>query len=173
VSEYALGTRPEARNFPPRNRIISGLTLGTVVVEGDMGSGALITAGFAAEQGREVFAVPGHIFARTSRGTNHLIQQGAKMVCKVSDVLEELNLTMVSEQAQARTVIPENETEAVLLEHLSAEPVHVDSLGRAVDLPISQVTSTLALMELKGMVRQVGGMSYVVAREGGVDYVIE
>jgi DNA processing protein len=95
------------------------------------------------------------------------------MVCKVSDVLEELNLTMVSEQAQARTVIPENETEAVLLEHLSAEPVHVDSLGRAVDLPISQVTSTLALMELKGMVRQVGGMSYVVAREGGVDYVIE
>jgi DNA processing protein len=173
VSEYALGTRPEARNFPPRNRIISGLTLGTVVVEGDMGSGALITAGFAAEQGREVFAVPGYIFARTSRGTNHLIQQGAKMVCQVSDVLEELNLTMVSEQAQARTVIPENETEAVLLEHLSAEPVHVDSLGRAVDLPISQVTSTLALMELKGMVRQVGGMSYVVAREGGVDYIIE
>jgi DNA processing protein len=173
VSEYALGTRPEARNFPPRNRIISGLTLGTVVVEGDMGSGALITAGFAAEQGREVFAVPGHIFARTSRGTNHLIQQGAKMVCQVSDVLEELNLTMVSEQAQARTVIPENETEAVLLEHLSAEPVHVDALGRAVDLPISQVTSTLALMELKGMVRQVGGMSYVVAREGGIDYIIE
>jgi DNA processing protein len=173
VSEYALGTRPEARNFPPRNRIISGLTLGTVVVEGDMGSGALITAGFAAEQGREVFAVPGPIYARTSRGTNHLIQQGAKMVCQVSDVLEELNLTMVSEQARARTVIPENETEAILLEHLSAEPLHVDALGRAVELPISQVTSTLALMELKGMVRQVGGMSYVVAREGGVDYIIE
>jgi DNA processing protein len=173
VSEYALGTRPEARNFPPRNRIISGLTLGTVVIEGDMGSGALITAGFALEQGREVFAVPGNIFARASRGTNHLIQQGAKMVTQVGDVLEELNLTMVSEQAQARTVIPENKTEAVLLERLSADPIHVDALGRAVDLPIAQVTSTLALMELKGMVRQVGGMSYVVAREGGIDYVIE
>jgi DNA processing protein len=173
VSEYALGTRPDARNFPPRNRIISGLTLGTVVVEGDLGSGALITAGFAAEQGREVFAVPGNIFARASRGANRLIRDGAKMVCQVTDVLEELNLTMVSEQAQARAVIPENETEAVLLEHLSAEPVHVDALGRAVDLPIAEVTSSLALMELKGMVRQVGGMSYVLAREGGVDYVSE
>jgi DNA processing protein len=173
VSEYALGTQPEARNFTPRTRIISGLTLGTVVIEADMGSGALITAGFALEQGREVFAVPGNIFARASRGTNHLIQQGAKMVTQVGDVLEELNLTMVSEQAQARTVIPENQTEAVLLERLSAEPIHVDALGRAVDLPIAQVTSTLALMELKGMVRQVGGMSYVLAHEGGVDYVIE
>ena len=173
ISEYALGTQPDSRNFPPRNRIISGLTLGTVVVEGDMGSGALITAGFALEQGRDVFAVPGNIFARASRGTNHLIQQGAKLVTQVGDVLEELNLTMVSEQAQARTVIPENKTEAVLLERLSAEPIHVDALGRALDLPIAQVTSTLALMELKGMVRQVGGMSYVLAREPGVGYVIE
>ncbi len=173
ISEYALGARPDARNFPPRNRIISGLTLGTVVVEGDMGSGALITAGFALEQGREVFSIPGNIFARGSRGTNYLIQQGAKLVTQVGDVLEELNLTMVSEQAQARTVIPENKTEAVLLERLSAEPIHVDALGRAVNLPIAQVTSTLALMELKGMVRQVGGMSYVLARESGVDYVIE
>jgi len=173
VSDYPLGTTPEARNFPPRNRIISGLALGTVVVEGDLGSGARITAEFAAEQGREVFAVPGPIFARTSRGTNQLIQQGAKMVCQVGDILEELNLTMVSEQAQARAVIPENETEALLLEHLSAEPIHVDLLGRTVKLPIAQVTSTLALMELKGMVRQVGGMSYVLAREGRVDYIIE
>ena len=173
VSEYALGTRPEARNFPPRNRIISGLSLGTVVVEADLGSGALITADFAAEQGREVFAVPGSIFARGSRGCNHLIQQGAKMVCGVTDVLEELNLTMVSEQAQARAVIPDNETEALLLQYLSSEPLHVDDLGRAVHLPIAQVSSTLALMELKGMVRQVGGMNYVLLREGGVEYVLE
>lgn len=173
VSEYALGTRPEARNFPPRNRIISGLTLGTVVVEADLRSGALITADFAAEQGREVFAVPGSIFARGQRGSNQLIQQGAKMVCNVADVLEELNLTMVSQQAQARAVIPDNETEAQLLVHLSAEPVHVDTLRRAVQLPIAQVSSTLALMELKGMIRQVGGMNYVLAREGSVDYVIE
>lgn len=173
VSEYALGTRPDARNFPPRNRIISGLALGTVVVEADIASGARITSGFAAEQGREVFAVPGSIFARGSRGTNLLIQDGAKLITNVGDVLEELNLTMVSEQAQVRAAIPENETEAVLLEHLSGEPTHVDELGRAVELPIAEVSSTLALMELKGMIRQVGGMNYVVAREGGIDYVIE
>ena len=173
ISEYALGTRPDARNFPPRNRIISGLTLGTVVVEADRGSGALITAGFAAEQGRDVFSVPGSILARGCRGTNDLIQQGAKMVCNVADILEELNLTMVSEQAQARAVIPENETEALLLQRLSAEPVHVDELSRAAQMPIAQVSSTLALMELKGMIRQVGGMNYVLAREGGIDYVIE
>jgi DNA processing protein len=173
VSEYALGTRPDAKNFPPRNRIISGLTLGTVVVEADIGSGALITADFGAEQGRDVFAVPGSIFAKASRGANQLIQQGAKMVCNVSDVLEELNLTMVSEQAKARVIIPENQTEALLLEHLSSEPVHVDELRRVVRLPIAEVSSTLALMELKGMIRQVGGMNYVVARDGGIDYAVE
>lgn len=173
VSEYPLGTQPEASNFPPRNRIISGLTLGTVVVEASRRSGALITAGFSAEQGRDVFAVPGNVFARGSEGVNRLIQQGAKLVCSANDVLEELNLTMVSEQAQVRAVIPENETEAVLLDHLSAEPVHVDVLRGAVELPIAQVSSALALMELKGMVRQVGGMNYVLAREAGIEYVIE
>jgi len=173
VSEYALGTRPDARNFPPRNRIISGMSLGTVVVEADMGSGARITADFAAEQGRDVFAVPGNIFARGCQGTNRLIQEGAKMVCGVNDILQELNLTMVGEQAQVRAAIPENPTEAALLAHLSAEPVHVDELGRAVGLPIAQVSSTLALMELKGMVRQVGGMNYVLARESRAEYVIE
>ncbi len=173
VSEYPLGTRPEAGNFPPRNRIISGLCLGTVVIESDRGGGALITAAFAAEQGRDVFAVPGSIFARTSRGTNRLIQQGAKMVCDVNDVLEELNLTMVSQQAAARAVIPENKDESAVLERLSAEPLHVDELSRSLGLPIAHVTSTLALMELKGMVRQVGGMRYVVAREGRPEYVID
>jgi len=173
VSEYPLGTQPEAGNFPPRNRIISGLSLGTVVVEAGLSSGALITADFAAEQGRDVFAVPGPIFARGSQGPNRLIQQGAKLVGGVAEVLEELNLTMVSEQALARTVVPDNQTEALLLAHLSAEPVHVDELGQVVRLPIAEVSSTLALMELKGMVRQVGGMNYVLAREGGIPYVIE
>jgi len=173
LSDYALGTKPDGVNFPPRNRIVSGLSLGTIVVEADIGSGALITAGFAAEQGRAVLAVPGSILARGSRGTHRLIQQGARLVANVTDVLEELNLTMVSEQAQAQATLPENETEAVLLRHISTNPLHVDELGRAVGLPIAQVTSTLALMELKGMVRQVGGMHYVLAREGGVPYVVE
>jgi DNA processing protein len=173
VSEYPLGTKPEAGNFPPRNRIISGLSLGTVVVEAGLGSGALITADFAVEQGRDVFAIPGNVFARASRGTNQLIQQGAKLVTNVADVLEELNLTMVSEHAQAKAVIPENDTEALLLSYLSAQPLHVDALCQTVQLPIAQVSSTLALMELKGMVRQVGGMNYVLAREGSVDYVVD
>jgi DNA processing protein len=173
VSDYPVGTPPEGGNFPPRNRIISGLSLGVLVTEAGVRSGALITADYAAEQGRDVFAVPGSILMRGSAGTNALIQDGAKVVLSPEDILEELNLTMVAEQAEARQVLPADETEAALLSHLSAEPTHVDELQQQVELPISQVTSTLALMELKGMVRQVGGMKYVVAREPGVEYVVE
>jgi DNA processing protein len=173
VSDYPLGTRPEGRNFPPRNRIISGLSLGVLVTNAGKSSGALITAEFAAEQGRDVFAVPGSILTQGSVGTNRLIQDGAKLVTGVEDILEELNLTMVAEQTKARQVLPEDETEAALLNYLSADPTHVDELQQRVDLPISQVTSTLALMELKGMVRQVGGMKYIVAHEPGLEYIIE
>ena len=173
VSDYPVGTLPEGSNFPPRNRIISGLSLGVLITEAGVRSGAQITAGFAAEQGRDVFAVPGSILARGSAGTNALIRDGAKIVLGPEDILEELNLTMVAEQAEARQVLPADETEAALLAHLSAEPTHVDELLQQVSLPIAQVTSTLALMELKGMVRQVGGMKYVVAREPGVTYVVE
>jgi DNA processing protein len=174
ISEYPLGTKPDRGNFPPRNRIISGLSLGTLVTQAGEGSGALITAYYALEQGREVFAVPGSILDRGCSGTNRLIQQGeAKLVVRAADVLEELNLTMVSEQAQVRAIVPENETESCLLRHLSAEPVHVDELGRAVGLPIAQVSGALALMELKGLVRQTGGMHYVLAREAGVSYAVD
>ncbi len=173
VSDYPPGTAPEARNFPPRNRIISGLSLGVLVTNAGKSSGALITADFAAEQGRDVFAVPGSILTQGSLGPNRLIQDGAKLVTRAEDVLEELNLTMVAEQAEARQRLPEDETEAALLRHLSEDPTHVDELQQESDLPIAEVTSTLALMELKGMVRQVGGMKYVVARESGVEYVID
>jgi len=173
VSEYPLDTPPERGNFPPRNRIISGLSLGAVIVEAGRRSGALITADYALEQGREVFAVPGNIFRPASQGTNRLIQEGATPVLGVEDVLEALNLHMVSYHQAVRTAIPENETESQLLNHLSADPVHVDELGQQLGLPISEVTSTLALMELKGMVRQVGGMHYVLAHEQGVEYVID
>jgi DNA processing protein len=173
LSEYALGTQPDAVNFPPRNRIVSGLSLGTLIVEADLGSGALITAGFATEQGRSLLAVPGNILARGSRGPHQLIQRGARLVTGVDDVLEELNLTMVSQHAEAQAVLPENETEAVLLRYITSNPLHVDELGRATGLPIAQVTSTLALMELKGAVRQVGSMQYVLAHEGRLPYVVE
>jgi DNA processing protein len=144
-----------------------------LITEAGKGSGALITADFAAEQGRDVFAVPGSITMRGSAGTNALIQDGAKVVLNPADILEELNLMMVAEQVEARQVLPADETEAALLERLSEEPTHVDELQQQLELPISQVTSTLALMELKGLVRQVGGMKYIVAREPGVEYVVD
>ncbi|MEA3459824.1 MAG: DNA-processing protein DprA, partial [Chloroflexota bacterium] len=122
LTEYPLGTPPEGSNFPPRNRIISGLCLGVVVVEAGERSGALITADYALSQGRDVFAVPGNIFRKKSVGTNKLIREGAIPVLSIQDILEELNLTMVSQQAEVREVIPADETEALLLEHISAEP---------------------------------------------------
>jgi len=173
VSDYALGTPPEAANFPPRNRIISGLAKGVVIVEAGEVSGALITADFAAEQGRDVFAVPGNIHQRTSLGANKLIQQGAKMVTGVADVLEELNLALVTEQRTARAALPADATEQRLLACLSAEPVHIDELGVQMGLPIAQVSGALELMELKGMVRQVGGMNYVVAKEARASYSVD
>ncbi len=174
ISEYPLGTKPEAGNFPPRNRIISGLSLGTLIVEGDESTGARITIEDALEQGRETFAVPGNIFHREARGTNKMIQRGeVKLVTCAMDILEELNLTMVEQHQEARAVLPENETESALLKYLSADPTHVDELGRETGLPIATVLSTLAMMELKGLVRQIGGMNYVVAREDKAKYQVE
>lgn len=170
ISDYAPGTPPEGINFPPRNRIISGLSLGVVVVEAGERSGALITSGFAAEQGREVFAVPGNITAPQSKGANRLIQQGAHPLLSPQDVLETLNLTQISEHRAARSVLPADATEALLLEMMSQEPIHVDEIRNKTEMPIEKVSSTLALMELKGMVRQVGGMHYVAVHEIQEDY---
>lgn len=170
ISEYALGTQPEASNFPPRNRIVSGLSRGVVVVEAGEQSGALITARFAAEHDRDVFAVPGSIFSQGSQGTNRLIRDGATPVLSAGDILEALNLRAVPQQVEAQMLFPTDETEARLLEQLSAEPVHVDEVSRSTGLPIATVTGTLALMELKGLVHQAGGMTYVRARENGPVY---
>lgn len=169
VSEYPLGTTPRGDYFPRRNRILSGMSLGVLVIEGDVKSGALITARQALEQNREVFAVPGSIYSPNSRGPNKLIQDGeAKPTLCVEDVLAELNLTMASHQIEAAELIPADETESVLLRYLGAEPIYVDDLRREAGLPIATVTSALAMLELKGIVRQVGRMSYVRAREATV-----
>jgi len=170
VSDYAPGTPPDASNFPPRNRIISGLSLAVVVIEAGETSGALITAEFAAEQGREVFAVPGSILAPQSKGTNKLIQNGALPLLSVNDLMQPLNLTHMGEHKAARKTIPSDETEAHLMNVLGEEPLHVDEIRNQTELPIEKVSATLALMELKGMVRQVGGMKYVAVREVQSDY---
>ncbi len=173
ISEYGLGVQPEAKNFPPRNRVISGLSLGVVVIEAGEQSGALITTKFAVEQDREVFAVPGNITSPASRGPNRLIQQGAKLVTCVEDILEELNLQLVVEQTAVQLALPESAEELALYTHLTAQPVHIDELSRMTGLPSSTISSTLTLMELKGMVRQVGGMNYVLSREPDPIYEVK
>jgi DNA processing protein len=164
VSEFPLGTRPDAANFPRRNRILAGLARATVVVEAGRSSGALITADLALEQGRDVFAVPGNIFSPASQGTNALLKEGARPVTDPRDLLEELHLSLALEKQQVREQLPADPTEAALLAQLSAEPLHIDEISRAAGLPIAIVSSTLALMELKGLVRQAGTLSYVRGR---------
>lgn len=170
VSDYSLGTQPDGINFPPRNRIISGLSIAVIIVEAGDTSGALITATFAAEQGRDVFAVPGNINAPQSKGTNRLIRDGAQPLLNPQDVLEALNLTMLTEHRAARVALPTDPVEARLFRVLSSEPKHVDEIRSQAGMPIETVSATLAMMELKGMVRQVGGMNYVAVRESPESY---
>jgi len=173
ISEYPLGTRPRADNFPRRNRIMSGMSLGVLAVEAGRTSGALITAHMALEQNREVFAIPGSILSPASSGTNHLIQEGAKLVRNCGDILEELNLTAVAQQIGLKEVIPASDTESLLLKQLRAEPVHIDEVCRSSGLPMPTVSSTLAMLEIKGLVKQVGVMNYVLAREAREEYRVQ
>jgi DNA processing protein len=170
ISDYPLGTPPDGSNFPPRNRIISGLSRIIVVIEAGKKSGALITAGYAAEQGKEVFAVPGKITSPVSKGANLLIKQGAHPLLSVQDVLDQLNMTLVSEQRAIQKTLPSDPREALLFQAVGDEPQHVDDISTLVHLPIEEVTSTLALMELKGMVRKTFGMKYVAVRDMMIDY---
>ena len=173
MSEHPLGVRPDAQNFPRRNRIISGMTLGTVVVEAPEGSGALLTASHALQQDREVFAVPGNIFAPTSRGTNRLIRDSAaKLVIDHRDVLQELNLSSVGQQIEMTAMFPQDENESQVLRYVSYEPIHIDEIIRSSSLPISTVSSALAMMELKGVIRQTGGMNYIRLKEAPAEYQV-
>ncbi|MCK4728399.1 MAG: DNA-processing protein DprA [Desulfobacterales bacterium] len=159
ISEFPFLTPPEAHNFPVRNRIISGLALGTVIAEATHKSGSLITARLAAEQGREVFAVPGSITSFKSMGTHGLIKQGAKLVEHVDDIVEELNISrpipsMITREEPAISLTSE---EKKIIDELSPYPVHIDKLVRHLSLSAAQVSSLLLQLELKGLVTQSPG----------------
>jgi DNA processing protein len=171
VSEHPLGTKPDARNFPRRNRIIAGMTLGTVVVEAGESSGALNTARHALEENREVFAVPGSILSPMGRGCNSLISSsGAKLVQDCVDILEELNLNYVGKQLEMAAVLPADEHETAVLRLVTYDPVHIDDIVRESEMNVASVSSALAMMELRGLVKQVGGMNYIRIRETPAEY---
>jgi len=164
ISEFLPGTMPNKENFPRRNRLISGLSLGILVVEATDNSGSLITAGYALEQNKEVFAVPGNITSRNSEGTNKLIRQGAKIVLKTDDIIEELAPVLKGyiRAGQKECVQLEGE-ESRLCTVLSREPKHVDLISRESGLSINQLLGLLLSLELKGIVKQAGGKRFYIA----------
>ncbi|MDZ7318737.1 MAG: DNA-processing protein DprA [candidate division KSB1 bacterium] len=166
ISEFPMGTEPDAMNFPRRNRIISGITLGTIVVEAGIKSGALLTANYALEQNREVFAVPGNINSPKSAGTNQLIKNGAKLVSSLADILIEL------EPQLKRFLAGERESKNSELEHLtdlekqivnclSHEPVHIDKLASMIQRSTAETLSLLLPLEFKDLVKQLPGKLFV------------
>ena len=164
VSEYPCGTLPLKQHFPSRNRIISGLSLGTLVIEAPESSGALITTRCAIEQNRDVFAIPGNIYSQNSKGPNSIIKQGAKLITCAQDILDELNLSMATTYQQTKEIIPETKEEEILLKIISKEPIHINKIVQKSKLQAHQVNASLTMMEMKGKVRNLGAMNYVLAR---------
>ncbi len=166
ITEMPIGAAPLGKNFPRRNRIISGMSLGVLVAEAPEKSGAMNTVSHAIDQGRDVFALPHNIFSKTGQGTNALIQDGAKLVMRENDMLEELNMTHLHMQARVETenIQPENDTESLIMRQLSADPIHIDVIVRQTNLSTAAVSSSLTLLELKGLAETAGPMQYCRAR---------
>jgi len=165
-SEYLPATRPDPAYFPERNRIISGLAEGVVVVEAGQKSGALITAAHALEQGRELFAVPGSPDVQMSAGTNALIKEGAKLLTSAEDVFEELPRLKGEVLAKKFTQLPDmTETEKKIVNVFSSGPLQIDQISRTMELPVAELMELLLAMELKGVVREVSGKRFVLAEE--------
>jgi len=162
LSEFFLSTGPDAQNFPRRNRIISGLCQGVLVVEAGEKSGALITANYALDQNREVFAVPGNITNPKARGSNALIQQGAKLVQSVEDILTEIQGSTALKSPEERPIPPHfNNLERDILEHLTGEPKHIDRLVMELKESPALILSSLLNLELQGFVRQLSGKMFI------------
>jgi DNA processing protein len=165
ISEFPLGTPPEPKNFPIRNRIISGLSLGAVVVEATKKSGSLITAFLALEQGREVFAVPGSINSFKSRGCHLLIKQGAKLIENADDILDELGLNYEyapkTDTFKELPPAPMDALEKAIFEIIGDYPIHIDQIARQGKMEPGEASSLLMKMELKGIVKQLPGKMFV------------
>jgi DNA processing protein len=165
VSEFSMDIEPDRQTFPMRNRIISGWSHGILVVEAGLNSGALITAAQALEQGRSVYAVPGHINAPSAMGSNRLIQQGAKLVMDASDILEDLEIlvpeTKPSPEAATRALPPLSNEERRVYDAIEATETSIDDIGTRTDLPSAVVSSTLLQLELKRLVKQLPGKYFV------------
>ncbi|HHV29858.1 MAG TPA: DNA-protecting protein DprA [Clostridium sp.] len=166
LSEYLPGTTPVAGNFPARNRIISGISLGVIVIEAGERSGSLITANLALDQGREVFALPGNVNSMNSTGTNKLIKEGAKIVTGIDDILEELNICFTEEKIKDfftknlkddRLFMGLDDDEKKVAECLKLESMHIDVIARKTGFSIQLVNSILIMLELKGVVEQLPG----------------
>lgn len=164
ISEFPLSTLPERQNFPRRNRIISGLSLGTVVVEAAEKSGALITADFALEQGREVFAIPGNINSPLSNGTHNLIKQGAKLVDNYQDILEEIHIVLPQKTAE-NEMVKENtsltEEEKTIYQIITKEPIQIDEIIGASKLSAGKVSEILLSLELKDLIKEIEGKRFI------------
>jgi DNA processing protein len=162
VSEYPAGITSNPGNFPARNRLMAGMTLGTLVIEAARESGSLITSNHAVEFNREVFAVPGSIYSPQSEGANNLIKAGAKLSASAKDILEELNLEKLKMAAEVKRTIPATPEEEKILKNLTHEPTHIDNVAKLTKLEASAISSTLAIMEMKGMVKNIGGQNYII-----------